>query len=98
MKILALEEALPGAADSSATSALLAEEARRVWELVRSGVIRQIHFRKDRNSAVLELECGDGEEAAAVLASLPLVREKRIRFEVIPLVPYDGWARLFGGG
>ena len=29
--------------------------------------------------------------------SLPLVREKLITFEVIPLKPYPGLARLFAG-
>lgn len=84
------------AAGSADSEGLLKEEAERVWELVRTGVIRQIHFRKDRRMAVLELECADEKEAERVLSSLPLVRKKRIRFDVIPLVPYDGFMRLFG--
>ena len=34
-------------------------------------------------------------EAQQVLASLPLVQAGLITFEVIPLVPYPGFARLF---
>lgn len=95
MKILALEEEMPAASESAVPDGLLREEAERVWELVRSGVIRQIYFRQDARRAVLELECADGKEAEEILSGLPLVREKRIRFQVIPLAPYDGFERLF---
>jgi hypothetical protein len=43
------------------------------------------------------LECADAAEAHRVLATLPLVRAGLIAFEVIPLKPYPGLARLFGG-
>ncbi|MDM7924972.1 MAG: muconolactone Delta-isomerase family protein [bacterium] len=95
MKILALEEEMPEASGSAASDRLLKEEAERVWELFRAGVIRQAHFRKDVRRAVLELECADAEEAERILSGLPLVREGRIRFQVIPLAPYDGFERLF---
>jgi len=39
----------------------------------------------------------DAAEARQVLDTLPLVQEKLITFEVIPLQPYPGLARLFGG-
>ncbi len=45
--------------------------------------------------AVLELECANEKEAEQILSGLPLVREKRIRFRLIPLTPYDGFERLF---
>jgi hypothetical protein len=34
-------------------------------------------------------------EAAKILDQLPLVREGFISFKLIPLAPYDGFARLF---
>jgi hypothetical protein len=43
----------------------------------------------------LILECADVEEANQLLDSLPLVQEGLIEFEVIPLVPYPGFERLF---
>ena len=46
---------------------------------------------------MLVLECADAEEARRVLGTLPLVRAALIAFEVIPLVPYPGLARLFVG-
>ena len=49
----------------------------------------------DRHEAVLVLECADAAEARSALAGLPLVAAGLIEFELIPLVPYDGFARLF---
>ncbi len=95
MKILALENELPGATAASFTPHLQ-PEAARVWELQQTGVLREIYFRGDRSEAVLILECADVAEAQRVLATLPLVREKLITFEVIPLKPYPGLRRLFG--
>jgi muconolactone delta-isomerase len=95
MKILALEKEVAGVAVAAFTPQLLKQEATRVWELQQSGVLREIYFRQDRSDAVLILECADVAEARSVLATLPLVREKLITFEVIPLKPYPGLARLF---
>jgi hypothetical protein len=44
---------------------------------------------------VLVLECAGVSEAREVLATLPLVKEGLITFDLIPLVPYPGFARLF---
>ena len=96
MKILALETKVPGIA-AAAFKPHLQAEAARVWELQQSGVLREIHFRQDRREAVVILECADAEEARRVLGTLPLMRAELIAFEVIPLVPYPGLARLFAG-
>jgi muconolactone delta-isomerase len=94
MKILALEKELPGAT-AAVFAPHLQAEAARVWELQQTGVLREIYFRADRSDAVLVLECADVAEARQVLETLPLVREKLITFEIIPLKPYPGLARLF---
>jgi muconolactone delta-isomerase len=96
MKILALEQEAPGVG-AAAFQPYLQAEAARVWELQQSGVLREIYFRGDRSEAVLILECADVAEAERVLGTLPLVRERLIAFEVIPLKPYPGLARLFAG-
>jgi muconolactone delta-isomerase len=95
MKILALEQEIPGTKPEQFAPHLKAEAAR-VWELYISGQIRETYFRGDRDEAVLILECADVEDAHQVLATLPLVQAGLIRFEVIPLVPYPGFERLFG--
>jgi muconolactone delta-isomerase len=94
MKILAFEKELPGAT-AEAFQPLLKDEAYRAWELQQSGVLREIHFRADQHTAVLVLECADIEEARHLLATLPLVQAGLITFDLIPLIPYDGFARLF---
>lgn len=95
MKILALEKEIPGVTDDQFTPALLKTEAARAWELQQAGIIRELYLRQDRYEAVLILECQDVEEAKSILATLPLVQSGLITFEVIPLIPYDGFARLF---
>lgn len=95
MKILAIEYDLPDVSDPQFSEALLKAEARRAWELHEAGIIRELYFRADRDNAVLVLECANAEEARGVLDTLPLVREKLIGFEVIPLTAYPGFARLF---
>ena len=95
MKILALERETPDTPPEGYAPHLKAEAAR-VWELYKSGQIREMYFRQDRSEAVLILECSDAEEAHQVLDSLPLVQAGLIGFEVIPLVPYPGFERLFG--
>jgi muconolactone delta-isomerase len=95
MKILALEIEVSGIRDEQFTIELLAAEAKRAWELYQEGTFRELYFSKDRYEAVLILECQDPEEAQRVIDSLPLVKAGLIAFRLIPLVPYDGFARLF---
>lgn len=95
MKILALEKEIPGTTPEAFAPHLKAEAAR-VWELYKSGGLREMYFRQERSEAVLILECADVQEAHTLLDSLPLVQAGLIGFEVIPLVPYPGFERLFG--
>ncbi len=95
MKILAIEKETPETSDEQ-FAPFLRREADRVWDLYKSGVIRELYFRRDREESVLILECRDEVEAASVLKTLPLVANGLISFEVVPLVPYDGFERLFG--
>lgn len=94
MKILAIEHERPGAT-AGQFQAHLREEAVVVWQLYQSDTIREIYFRADRHTAVLVLECENVAEAGAILAALPLVKAGLIEFDVIPLMPYPGFSRLF---
>jgi hypothetical protein len=94
MKILALEHEIP-AAGVAEFQQYAKEEARKVWELVQIGVIREIYFHADKNEAVLMMECESVIEAHAVLTALPFVRAGLISFEIIPLKAYSGFERLF---
>ncbi len=95
MKILAMEKDLPGATPGK-FAPLLKPEARCVWELYQSGLIRELYFRGDCPQAVLMLECSSPDEARKALDALPLVQANLIGFDLIPLVPYPGFERLFG--
>lgn len=94
MKILAIEHERPGVTDEQFQPHLKAE-GQRAWELYQAGVLREMYFRQDRAEAVLVLECDSVDEAHAALESLPLVQAGLITFELIPLRPYPGFARLF---
>ena len=94
MRILAIERKVPGVTDEEFRPHLK-EEAARVWELYQAGVFRELYFRQDQPSAVLVLECTDAKEASQVLNTLPLVKEALIAFDIIPLMPYPGFSRLF---
>jgi len=97
MRLIALERPMPGVAGEAFTAELLREEALRAWDLYQSGAIRELYFRADRAEAVLVLEAQDVAAARGILSELPLVRARLIDFELVPLVPYPGFGRLFAG-
>jgi len=70
-------------------------EARRAWELYQADVLREIYFRADRPNGVLVFEVPDLAAARAAIDSLPLVAAGLIDFDLVPLKPYPGFARLF---
>ena len=74
MKILALEHEL---SDLTAErfQQYAKDEAKKVWELVQAGVIRESYFRADRSDAVLVLECQTVEEAPGCVVHVA-VRQK----------------------
>jgi hypothetical protein len=94
MKILAIEKETPDVKPGQFTDHLKLE-ARRVWELYQEGFIRELYFRQDQSQAVLILECINAEEASQILDSMPLVQAGLITFDIIPLLPYPGFSRLF---
>jgi hypothetical protein len=94
MQILALEVEKQDASAGD-FQPLLIEEARKVWEFYQDGFIREIYFRADKTSAILMLECSGIDEAKQKFSRLPLVLADLIDFELIPLVPYPGFSRLF---
>ena len=94
MRVLAIEKEVTGV-KSEDFGAHLKDEAARVWELYQAGVLRELYFRQEEASAILMLECADGDEAARILHTLPLVKQGLTSFDIIPLVPYPGFSRLF---
>jgi len=73
----------------------LRNETRNVWELQQQGIIREAYFRADQHIVVLILECESLPQAQKLTSSFPLVKQGVIHFDIIPLVPYTGFSRLF---
>ncbi len=96
MKILALEVENYPVNWAEIEPALLQSEAKRVYELEQRNLIRQIYFRADIKSAVIEWESDTIDEVRALIADFPLVKAGLIHFDLIPLMPYSGFSRLFG--
>jgi hypothetical protein len=94
MKIIAIEREIPGT-QADAYQPLLKTEAARVWELYQAETIRELYFTLEQHTAVLVLECESAATAANILGTLPLVHAGLITFDLLPLIPYSGFARLF---
>jgi hypothetical protein len=94
MRILALEQEVPGIIPGQFLPHLKAEAAA-VLSLYEQGIIREMFLTEKTHEAVLLLECASEEEARGCLSKLPLVREGLITFVLRVLLPYNGFSRLF---
>lgn len=77
---------------------LLKPEARHVWEMVSSNVVRAVHYIDGGQGplgAVLMLEVGDRDEAESHVGRLPMVEHGLLSVEILPLSPFTGFATLF---
>ena len=93
MKILAIEQEVPGVDWSTVSKELLAQEALDVYRLYLTGQLREYYFNEEK-CAVLVLECGSKVEAQQLLRKLPLVATNLIAFELMELHPYTGYDRI----
>jgi len=93
MKILAIEREIEGATWDNVEK-LLEQEAQHVFQLYLSDSLREIYFTEDKN-AVLIMETMDRQAAEKSLNSLPLVKNGKIKFEIMELKPYSGFERIF---
>ncbi len=93
MKFLAIEHEKKGITAED-FAPYLEQETKKVWELHQNSIIREIYF-NERHSAVIILECKNSKEAKILLDSLPLVKNRLISFEIMALLPYSGYSRLF---
>jgi hypothetical protein len=94
VKFLAIEKETPGVTEEQ-FQPHLKPEAARAWELYQAGIFRELYFCEEQSIAVIILECVDADEARRALDSLPLVQAGLISFDILPLGPYPGFARLF---
>jgi hypothetical protein len=97
MKVLALGHDVV-AQDDPRFVELRPAEARRVWDMYQADLLREVYFRADSPNGVLLFEVADVAAARAAIDSLPLVAAGLIDFDLVPLRPYPGFARLFRDG
>jgi len=93
MKFLAIEKEL-GHVDWDNQKEVLRDEATALYSLYRNNQVREYYF-NENHEAVLILECSSANECNELLETLPLVKQKLIRFEVMELRPYTGFERIF---
>ena len=95
MKILVLPKPIEGVSREEMLQHAAAE-IQAVWELYKQGVVREFYTRANEpNRVVLLLESASVEAAWDALATLPFAQLHLIDFDVIPLAPFYGLARLF---
>ncbi len=92
MKLLAIEKELQPVDWNKETRTLI-EEAKSVYKLMLSDLLREIYFTENKN-AILILECNSKEKAEQILQELPLVQKNIISFDLMELNPYTGLSRL----
>ena len=92
MKILATEKEIEGVKWDNMED-MLEQEAQHIFRLYLSNSLREIYFTENKN-AVLILETDDRETAKELLDSLPLVKNRKIRFDIMELRPYTGYERI----
>lgn len=94
MRILAITRREPGATTEQ-IQALQMPEAKEVWRLMGEDFIREVHFDPTRPAVVLTLEAESAAAAQARLATLPMVAQGLLGFDVLELHPYRQLANLF---
>ncbi len=92
MRFLALVRRKNEEFSEAQIAAYLEPEAERVRELYTQGVFRAVYSRGDLKGAVVEMECASLEEANHVMQTMPFAQQKMIDVQIIPLLPYRGFA------
>jgi len=95
MKILVMPKPIEGVSREELLQHS-AEEIQAVWQLYAQGICREFYTRaNEAGRVVLMLESESVETAREALATLPFVKLHLIDFDLIPLAPFNGLARLF---
>ena len=95
MKILVMPRPIEGVSRDELLQHAAAE-IRAVWELYEQGICREFYTRANEpGRVVLMFESASIEAAKEALATLPFARLHLIGFDLIPLAPFSGLARLF---
>jgi hypothetical protein len=93
MQILAIDKIAEGVTPEILEPHLPKELAATV-NLYLKEKIRTFYFRKDRVGVVFIMECESVQEAKEILSTLPMVEEKLLDFDLIPIGPLMPLGRL----
>jgi len=93
MQILAIDKISEGVT-AAVLEPHLPQELAATVQLYLQEKIRIFYFRKDRAGVVFIMECESVQEAKEVLAGLPMVQEKLLDFDLIPIGPLMPLGRL----
>jgi hypothetical protein len=93
MQILAIDKISEGVT-AAVLEPHLPQELAATVQLYLQEKIRTFFFRKDRAGVVFIMECESVQEAKEILAGLPMVREKLLEFDLIPIGPLMPLGRL----
>jgi len=86
MQILAIDKISQGVT-AAILEPHLPQELAATINLYLQEKIRTFYFRKDRPGVVFIMECQSVQEAKEILATLPMVQEKLLDFDLIPIGP-----------
>ena len=86
MQILAIDKLTKGTTEEKMRRHLPKELAHTI-QLYLDEKIRTFFFRKDRPGVVFIMESDSLDEAQRVINELPLVKEKLLDFELVPIGP-----------
>jgi hypothetical protein len=95
-KVLAIGHIVAGAPDPQAMRAIMPSEVRDTVNLYLAGKLDQWFVRQDTNGVVFLLNATSVADATEMLSKLPLVKAKRMEFELIPLGPLSPLRYLLG--
>ena len=93
MQILAIDKISEGVTPAILQPHLPKELAATI-NLYLQEKIRTFYFRKDRAGVVFIMECQSLQEAKDILATLPMVQEKLLDFDLIPIGPLMPLGRM----
>lgn len=74
---------------------VLREEAEYIWNLQKSGAVRNIWFTDPERDAVILFDAESWEKVQELTRNMPLVKNSLITCRIKHLNAYDGYERLF---
>ncbi len=95
-KVLAIGHIVAAAPDPQAMRAIMPNEVRDTVNLYLAGKLDQWFVRQDTNGVVFLLNATSVADATEMLSKLPLVKAKRMEFDLIPLGPLSPLRYLLG--